>query len=192
MYVAPTLWFTDCILTSVPLTSRDVPIGTYILSVITHDHTFDQLRVDVLDSESSPVEVRPYIAGTPLDPPSTVLLPYPITLSAKDKFSYFSPPESFNILGMLTNPMVMMMVVGGIMMFTMPYLMENLDPGALEELKGQQSRVAGVQSAFASGDIKSGVSAIMSAGEPSKDSSESLSNARTPQKTSKGSKRAKR
>ncbi|KAJ2914242.1 hypothetical protein MD484_g6176, partial [Candolleomyces efflorescens] len=169
--------------------SPDVPVGTYILSVVTHDYTFDQLRIDVLDSESSPLEVRPYIVGTPLDPPSTVLLPYPITLSAKDQFSYFSPPESFNIVGMLTNPMAMMMVFGAVMMFSTPYLMKNLDPEALEELKEQQSKVAGVQSAFASGDFKSGVSAIMSGGEPSENVS---SNARTPQKSSKGSKRAKR
>ncbi|EAU92891.1 hypothetical protein CC1G_03678 [Coprinopsis cinerea okayama7 len=145
-------------------TIPNVPEGTYILSIISHDHVFDSVRVDVLKGESKP-EIRPYVQGTPLDPPSTVLLPYPVTLSAKESFVYFKPPESFNLVSMLSNPMMMMMVVGGVMMLGMPYLMKNLDPEALEELKKNQAQMAGVQNALAAGDLKGGFSAIMTAAD---------------------------
>ncbi|KAJ3505099.1 hypothetical protein NLJ89_g7592 [Agrocybe chaxingu] len=142
----------------------DVPQGTYILSISSHDYSFEQLRVDVARS-SLPPEVRPYIAGTPLNPPSSVLLPYPIVLSPKEKNVYFVPPESFNLTGMLANPMMLLMVGAAVMVFAMPYLMKNLDPEALEEFKEQQSKVNGIQSAFQTGDFKSGFSALMAGGE---------------------------
>ncbi|KAF8078440.1 hypothetical protein FPV67DRAFT_1465276 [Lyophyllum atratum] len=130
----------------------DVPVGTYVLSVISPDYAFDQLRIDVLDSISVP-EVRPYVAGTPLNPPSTVLLPSPIILTPRQKHAYFVPHESFNLMAMLSNPMMLMMVVGGAMMLAMPYLMKNMDPEAMEEFKEQHA--------------KSGLSAIMGGDEPS-------------------------
>ncbi|KAK7058801.1 hypothetical protein VNI00_001425 [Paramarasmius palmivorus] len=138
----------------------NVTAGTYILSVLAHDHAFEQLRIDVLDESS--IEVRPYVPGTPLNPASTILLPYPITLSAKAKFNYFVPPESFNIMGMLGSPMMLMMLFAGGMVLAMPYLMKNLDPEALEDMKEQQAKMAKMQSAMASGDFKSGFSALMS------------------------------
>ncbi|KAF6766369.1 hypothetical protein DFP72DRAFT_1057525 [Ephemerocybe angulata] len=166
----------------------DVPSGTYLLSIITHDYTFDKLRIDVHNpADAQTVEVRPYIEGTPLHPPSTVILPYPIKVSAKGKFAYFSPPDSFNLITMLSNPMTMMMVFGGIMMLATPYMMKNLDPEALEEMKKEQAKVAGVQKAIASGDFKGGISAIMAAA----DEATAATVAKTPQKSGK-SKKSKR
>ncbi|KAG5654739.1 hypothetical protein H0H81_003747 [Sphagnurus paluster] len=152
----------------------DVPVGTYLLSVISPAHSFDQLRIDVVDSESAP-EIRLYAPGTPLNPSSTVLLSYPITLVPRQKHAYFVPHESFNLVAMLSNPMMLMMVVGGAMVFAMPYLMvsyydqyvlqivthgfllqKNMDPEAMEEFKEQHAKVSGFQSAMASGDLKSG------------------------------------
>ncbi|KAF5377532.1 hypothetical protein D9615_005248 [Tricholomella constricta] len=133
----------------------DVPVGTYLLSVVSPNYSFDQLRIDVVNSESMP-EVRPYVVGTPLNPPSVVLLPHPITLTPRQNHAYFVPHESFNLMAMLSNPMMLMMVVGGAMMLAMPYLMKNMDPDAMEEFKEQHAKVAGFQSAMASGDLKSG------------------------------------
>ncbi|KAH6917214.1 hypothetical protein BKA70DRAFT_1251626 [Coprinopsis sp. MPI-PUGE-AT-0042] len=172
-------------------TIPDVPEGTYVLSVITHNYVFDQLRIDVLPalpvtpptslSEPEPtdapsstrapstasqqVDVRPYVPGTPFNPASTILLPYPIKLSAKEKFSYYSPRQSFDVLSMLSNPMMLMMVAAGALAVGMPYLMKNLDPEALKELEGNQAKLAGVQSAFASGNLKDGFSAMMAAAD---------------------------
>ncbi|KAG6901853.1 hypothetical protein C0995_007239 [Termitomyces sp. Mi166 len=131
-------------------TIPDVPAGTYVLSVLAPDHSFDQLRIDVVDLESKP-QVRPYVIGTPLNPPSTVLLAYPITLTPKSKPPYFVPRESFNLMTMLSNPMMLMMVAGGAMI-----TQKNMDPEAMEEFKEQHAKMASFQNAVASGDLKTG------------------------------------
>jgi hypothetical protein len=83
---------------------------------------FLQLRLDVTNSTLE-VLVRPYVPGTPLNPPSPVLLPYPVVLVPREKSVYFVPPETFNLVTMMSNPMMLLMVLGGGMMLAMPYLM---------------------------------------------------------------------
>ena len=118
----------------------DVNEGSYILSVLSHDFTFDsvrtkcscssntpdepipQLRVDVPTKDAKP-DIRPYVPGTPHNPPSSILLPYPITLAPRNKNVYFVERETFNVLGMLRNPMVLMMVGMGVLLLGMPYIM---------------------------------------------------------------------
>ena len=114
-----------------------VPNGTYILSLISHDYFFNQVSFYLndrfpaltyifqlrLDVKNSTVEVRLYTPGTPLNPPSPVPLPYPIVLIPREKSVYFVPPETFNLVGMMSNPMMLLMVLGGGMMLAMPYLM---------------------------------------------------------------------
>ncbi|KAJ3990539.1 hypothetical protein F5890DRAFT_1569753 [Lentinula detonsa] len=137
----------------------NVPSGTYLLSVISHDHKFDQ------DNTSSGefIEVRPHIPGTPMNPASTILLPYPITISARERFNYFVPRESFNIMGMLKSPMILMMIFAGGLVLGMPYLMKNMDPESLQEFKKEQAKMSHAQNALQSGDFKSGLSALMGA-----------------------------
>ncbi|KAF8807574.1 hypothetical protein BYT27DRAFT_7189648 [Phlegmacium glaucopus] len=137
----------------------DVLDGTYILSLISHDYSFDQLRLDV---KNSTTEVRPYVPGTPLNPPSPILLAYPIVLTPREKSAYFVLPETFNLVAMMSNPMMLLMVFGGGMMLAMPYLMKNLDPEALAEFKEQQGKING---ALQSGDLKTGLSALVNATE---------------------------
>ncbi|KAJ7102216.1 hypothetical protein B0H15DRAFT_813707 [Mycena belliarum] len=140
----------------------DVPAGTYVLSVVSHDFVFDQLRIDVLEST---FEARPYSVGTPLNPASPVLLPQ-ISLAPRSQHVYFVPIDSFNLLGMLQNPMMLMMVFGGVMVMAMPYLMKNMDPETMKEFKEQQAKMAGMQNAMASGDLKAGFSALMAEDAP--------------------------
>ncbi|KAJ3552000.1 hypothetical protein NM688_g4387 [Phlebia brevispora] len=138
--------------------------GTYILSVISHDHVFDKLRVDIPESESPP-EVRPYIPGTPVSPASAVVLPYPIVLSPTQKLDFFMPHQAFSLVGMFKNPMMLMMLVGGGMVFLMPYLMKNMDPEVLQDFEKRQAKINNIQSSLQSGDLKSGFSALMSVAE---------------------------
>lgn len=116
----------------------DVPPGTYLLSVVSKNYAFDQFRIDVLNDT---VQVRPCPPGTPLNPPSNVLLPYPIVLIPRQKHVYFIPRETFNLIGMLSNPMMLMMIAAAAMMFATPYLMKNMDPEVLEEFKAQQAKM---------------------------------------------------
>ncbi|KAI8995555.1 hypothetical protein BD414DRAFT_479876 [Trametes punicea] len=141
----------------------DVPAGTYILSVVAHDHHFDQLRVDVLESDTLP-EVRPYFPGTPLSPAAPATLPYPIVLSARGKNDYFVPRESFNVLAMFKNPMMLMMLGAGVLVLLMPMMMKNMDPEALEEFKERHAKMSSIQNSLQSGDLASGLSQLLSSG----------------------------
>ncbi|KAK0465396.1 uncharacterized protein EV420DRAFT_1475533 [Desarmillaria tabescens] len=167
-------------------TIHDVPTGTYILSVLTHDFVFDQLRIDVL--QDATVEARPYPPGTSLNPPVPNRLSYPLTLTPRTKHKYFVPPDSFNMLGMLKSPMVLMMVFTGVMVLAMPYLMKNMDPESLEDFKEQQAKMAKMQSAMTNGDFKSGFSALLSAGDEAPKETQPSS---TPTGSSKGSQGSK-
>ncbi|KAJ7456697.1 hypothetical protein FB451DRAFT_1276876 [Mycena latifolia] len=140
----------------------DVPEGTYILSVVSHDFVFDQLRIDVLESS---FEARPYSVGTPLNPASPILLPQ-ISLLPRLQHVYFVPIDSFNVLGMLQNPMMLMLLFGGVMVLAMPYLMKNMDPETMKEFQEQQAKMSSMQSAMASGDLKAGFSALMAEEPP--------------------------
>ncbi|TFY79375.1 hypothetical protein EWM64_g4638 [Hericium alpestre] len=133
----------------------DVTPGTYLLSVISHDHHFDKLRIDVPSNAELP-KVRPYIAGTPMNPPSPIKLPYPIRISARQRNTYFVPREGFNVLGMFQNPMMMMMAAAGVMMLATPYLMKSMDPEMVQEFQQNQAKMANLQSSLQTGDIKSG------------------------------------
>ncbi|KAG9314520.1 hypothetical protein JVU11DRAFT_5317 [Chiua virens] len=144
----------------------DIDPGTYVLSVTSHDYVFDQFRVDVPELTGSP-QVRSHMLGTPLISPPAASLRYPIALTPRHKNSYFKPRESFNLLGMFQNPMMLIMVLTGVMMLGMPYIMKNLDPRTLEEIKSQQGKIASLQSSLQNGDV-SGLSALLAAEEESK------------------------
>ncbi|KAF9240951.1 hypothetical protein BU15DRAFT_45398 [Melanogaster broomeanus] len=133
----------------------DVDAGTYILSMSSHDYAFDQVRVDIPDSSQQP-EIKSYMVGTPLTSLTSVSLPYPVVLTPRHKNKYFKPRESFNLFGMFQNPMMMIMLLTGVMMLAMPYIMTNLDPQTLEELKGHRGQIANLQNSIQNGDIKSG------------------------------------
>ncbi|KAF9015336.1 hypothetical protein BDQ17DRAFT_1340870 [Cyathus striatus] len=159
--------------------------GTYLLTIDTRDYSFDQVRVDVLDNSSIP-EVRPYVVGTPLEPPADVLLPYPIDVHPRHKHDYFVPPETFNFVQMLSNPMMLMMVIGGAMVLVTPYLIKNMDPESLQEFKEQQAKMTGLQNAVASGNFK-GVSAIMGEETPPQNAARAPANTKT-----RGNKKSRR
>ncbi|KAJ3561967.1 hypothetical protein NP233_g9869 [Leucocoprinus birnbaumii] len=108
----------------------NVPIGPHLLSVVSHDHSFDSLRVDVTNET---VHVYPYSLGTPFNPPSTVSLPYPVKLSPKEKLDFYVPPQTFSLYSLLTNPMVLF-AIGGLALFALNSL---VDVNALQEAAKQ-------------------------------------------------------
>lgn len=85
-----------------------------------------QLRVDVTNETA---QVHPYTLGTPFNPPSTVSLTYPLKLTPKEKLDFYLPPQSFNIISLLTNPMVLF-GIGGLALFAVNSL---VDVSALQE-----------------------------------------------------------
>ncbi|KAH9944451.1 uncharacterized protein BXZ73DRAFT_96941 [Epithele typhae] len=140
----------------------DVPPGTYVLSVQAPDHAFEQMRVDVFETDSLP-EVRPYFPGTPLSAASTVTLPYPIQLAARVRYDFFVPRESFNLLAMFQNPMMMMMLGAGVLVLLMPMMMKNMDPEVMEEFKERHAKMTGAGAQLQSGDLSGGLSQLFAA-----------------------------
>jgi hypothetical protein len=78
--------------------------------------------VDIPANDDIP-EVRPHYPGTPLNPPVAATLPYPIILHPRRKNDFFVPPESFDPMGMLKNPMVLMMGATALMAIGLPWML---------------------------------------------------------------------
>jgi len=142
----------------------DVPEGTYIFNIVARNYLFDQYRIDVVDTLSAP-EVRPYLPGTPLSSTanSHVTISYPLRIHPRFKNEYFVPKQSFNVMGMLQNPMMMMMGAVGVMVVALPYMMKNLDPEQLKEVQESQARMVKMQSSITSGDL-SGITSMFAEG----------------------------
>jgi len=116
----------------------DVPAGEHVLSVRAHDHNFEQVLVQVPSDGSNISKVVPFIPGTVVSS-SAPRLPYPIKLSAVSKHEFFVPHESFNVMAMFGNPMMLMMVVGAVLIFATPYLSKYIDTDALKDAQGGQA-----------------------------------------------------
>jgi len=171
----------------------DVEEGSYILSVVSHDFLFDTLRIDVLSDPKSHPQIRPYVPGTPHNPPSTISLPYPIALTPRHKNIYFVDRESFDLLAMLRNPMILMMVVTGGLMLAMPYIMKNMDPELASEVRERQAKFANIQNAVQTGDFRTGFSALLNEEPaPQSNAKKDASPANTPVKTKGGAAKKRR
>jgi len=72
-------------------------------------------------------------------------------------------------------PMMLMMVACGLLVLGTPYLMKSMDPEMMEDFKGRQAKMSGIQSSLQSGDFKSGLSALMANDEKPKSTGVSVS-----------------
>lgn len=119
---------------------HDVKQGAYVLQVQSRTHIFDPVsippptihtRTDTLHPQiyitvtNSSIHLQPYNPShTPLTPTSTTpSLPYPIQLVPLARIQYYEQPQGANIMGLLKNPMVLMLAFTGIMAFVMPKML---------------------------------------------------------------------
>ncbi|KAI9632368.1 uncharacterized protein MKK02DRAFT_40671 [Dioszegia hungarica] len=99
------------------------------------------------DLELTP-HLQPFYPGkTPLTT-SSPSLAYPLALRPIGREDYYTPKGGVNVLGMLKNPVVLMMLASGVMMFGMPKLMASLDsdPELKKEMMEARKRMDGLQS----------------------------------------------
>jgi len=87
--------------------------------------SYTQLRIDISSTSLLP-KIKSHIFGTPLLSPAVVFLPFPITLIPRGKNNYFKPHESFSLLGMFQNPMMVLMLLTGLMLLGLPYVIVRL------------------------------------------------------------------
>lgn len=101
----------------------DVPAGDYLLQAASRTHAFPPLRV-VVDNDAN-VNVYMSNPSHPWDAPASRQA-YPIRLRAASTVSYYTPPEAFNPLAMLRNPMILMALVSFGMLFLLPKLTASI------------------------------------------------------------------
>ncbi|KAL7488146.1 hypothetical protein ACHAW6_013744 [Cyclotella cf. meneghiniana] len=110
-----------------------VPPGVHLLDVQSREHHFSQVKIQLLeDAMDSPKCVEYVYPGA-----TKQAVPHPLELTAHASYQYYEPREGFSILGIFKNPMLLMMIVMGGMMFLMPKMMENLDPEQKEQMQRQ-------------------------------------------------------
>ena len=114
-------------------TFHHVPPGVHLLDVQSREHHFSQVKIQLLpEAMESPKCIEYIYPGAPKQ-----TIPHPIELTAHASYQYYEPRQGFNIFGIFKNPMLLMMLVMGGMMFMMPKMMENLDPEQQEQMKRQ-------------------------------------------------------
>mmetsp|Transcript_7005 Transcript_7005/g.10030 ORF Transcript_7005/g.10030 Transcript_7005/m.10030 type:complete len:220 (-) Transcript_7005:92-751(-) len=107
--------------------------GVHLLDVYSHKHMFSQVKIQLLAGAMDDPKCIEYVF--PGAPKTTTK--HPLVLTAHAKYEYFEPRQGFSIMGIFKNPMLLMMIVSGGLMFLMPKMMENLEPEEQERMKKQ-------------------------------------------------------
>ncbi|KAL8644307.1 MAG: hypothetical protein Q9226_007830 [Calogaya cf. arnoldii] len=63
-----------------------------------------------------------------------------VELRVRGVKGYYEERQGFELLGLLKSPMILMALVGLVMVFGMPYLLENMDPEMKAEFEEQQKK----------------------------------------------------
>ncbi|KAJ9109331.1 hypothetical protein QFC21_000660 [Naganishia friedmannii] len=120
--------------------------GNYILDVKSKTHVFDSIYLTITPTT---IHLQPYHpARLPIPPTETTpSLAYPIQLAPLARVQYYEEPQGANIMGLLKNPMVLMLGFTAIMAFAMPKMLANmeLDPEEAQEMANMQQRIKGFQ-----------------------------------------------
>ncbi|KAF2718551.1 hypothetical protein K431DRAFT_287570 [Polychaeton citri CBS 116435] len=122
--------------------------GDYLLTIHGRDHFFPPLRIDVsagADGLSEKVEAWQTFRGNDWDNKgqqygSSDSGTLNIDVRAIGVKDYYQPRGGFNVLGFLKSPMILMGLFSMVMVFGLPYLMENMDPETRKEFEEMQSK----------------------------------------------------
>lgn len=123
---------------------HNVPPGSYLVEVVSPNHAFDPVRVDI-SSKSGKIRARKV---NMLKASSVTHVPYPLRFKAEGQAEFFEKREKWNVLSTLKNPMVRpppsgvlrncaplvccmqiwLMIGPMLIMLAMPKLMKSLGP----------------------------------------------------------------
>ena len=112
-----------------------VPPGSYLVEVMSPNHIFEPARVDI-SSKSGKIRAR---KASLLKPTQVLHLPYPLRFKAEEQAQFFEKRESWSMLSMLKNPMVLLLVAPVILMLIVPKLMKSVDPEYQKEMQDSMS-----------------------------------------------------
>ncbi|KAL3417665.1 hypothetical protein PVAG01_10675 [Phlyctema vagabunda] len=127
---------------------HNVSAGSYLLDVHSSSHLFAPLRVDVTEGDGDLVEVWGTFRGNEWENKGEVVgvrgvagyKTFEVRVLAEK--NYYLERTGFSPLSILKNPMILIAGFSMILVFGMPYLMENMDPELKEEFEARQKTSA--------------------------------------------------
>ena len=84
-------------------TVNDIPAGSYIVEVLSPNHLFEPVRVDISGRAKGKIRARKVNF---LQNSAVVTVPYPLRFRVKEPAAFFEKRESWSVKEMLFNPMV--------------------------------------------------------------------------------------
>lgn len=93
--------------------------------------------------------------------PKTILKGSKVDVRPVAKTQYELPTPGFNMLGLVSNPTVLIMLVMGGFAMCMPAMMKNMDPEAMEEMRKQQESMAGGPASLLTGGGPQDMSSLL-------------------------------
>jgi hypothetical protein len=111
----------------------NVPPGIHQLDIHSTEFHFGQVKIQLLEESMDVPKCLEYAYAGALKTPTK----YPLVLYPHAKYVYFEKTRGFSPFNLLKNPMVLMMLFSGVMMFVMPKMMEGLDPEEKANMKKQ-------------------------------------------------------
>ncbi|RAL61761.1 hypothetical protein DID88_002825 [Monilinia fructigena] len=138
-----------------PLTSsnsfsfRNLTSGSYLLTISSQTHAFIPLRIDIHPASSEanliPVEAFTTFRSNEWSNKGEVI---PVSKLGNDKYTaevkvlveknYYLERVGFSPLSLLKNPMILIAGFSMVIVFGMPYLMDNMDPELKAEFEERQ------------------------------------------------------
>eukprot|EP00934_Nitzschia_sp_Nitz4_P005758 Nitzschia sp. Nitz4//scaffold20_size174350//93122//93873//NITZ4_002106-RA/size174350-snap-gene-0.218-mRNA-1//1//CDS//3329541821//5748//frame0 len=138
----------------------DVPPGIHQLDVHSVSYHFGQIKIQLLPDSMDTPKCLEY----PYPGAAKMATKYPLELSPQATLEYFEKPKGFNIFGLLKNPMIIMVLFSGVMMYLMPKMMDDLTPEEQEKMrqhmKNQQDPTQMLSSMFGGGGDSSKEDAV--------------------------------
>ncbi|KAK1920964.1 hypothetical protein DB88DRAFT_501687 [Papiliotrema laurentii] len=134
---------TSLILADGSFVIHGVPDGEHLLQPIVPGYTLPTTLYTIAESS---IHAQPYIPSRLPLPTSTPSMPLPIALVPHPE-DYYTAPQGVNILAMLKNPMVLMMLFSGVMMYALPKLTASmdLDPDMAKDMAETRKKMQGMQ-----------------------------------------------
>jgi len=129
-------------------TFHDVSPGSYILEILMVDYFFLPVRLDVSAREKGRVRASLLVPSSSSSQSLSLQnirkdkLQYPLSLTPIHKPDYFQRRAPMNIMGMLKNPMVIMILITLVIVVVMPRMLANMDPADIEEMKRMQNNMS--------------------------------------------------
>lgn len=116
-------------------TLHGVAAGVHRLEVLAPDFQFSSFKLDV-SKDTGKVRVLEFAYPGAAKQAAS----YPIVATAHGKVAYFQKREGFNYKSILYNPMIIMMLVTGVLVFAMPKMMQNMDPEEMKQMQEQMRK----------------------------------------------------